>query len=122
MTNLNVEKQFALEHFAEWLPEMLRYILHAKDERIVYEAGETVAHVAFMLHPELRARQPKIEDCCARVREFAAEIAAAEARENATIEEQKASYLRQGEGFTDPRNGITYFPRNRMESRPDATE
>ena len=60
MTNLNVEKQFALEHFAEWLPEMLRYILHAEDERIVYEAGETVAHVAFMLHPELRVSQPKI--------------------------------------------------------------
>jgi len=58
----------------------------------------------------------------ARLREFAAEIAAAEARENATIEEQKTSYLRQGKGFTDPRSGITYFPRNRMESRPDVTE
>jgi len=49
----------------------------------------------------------------ARLREFAAEIAAAEAEENARIEEQKASYLRQGKGFTDPRTGVTYFPRNR---------
>jgi hypothetical protein len=49
------EKQFPLEHFEEWLPGMLGYIQHAKDERILYEAGETVAHVAFMLHPELRA-------------------------------------------------------------------
>ena len=53
----------------------------------------------------------------ARLREFAAEIAAAEARENATIKEQKASYLRQRKGFTDPRNGVTYFPRNRIREQ-----
>jgi hypothetical protein len=47
----------------------------------------------------------------ARLRKIAAEIAAEDTAEDATIEEQKASYLRQGKGFTDPRTGITYFPR-----------
>ena len=53
----------------------------------------------------------------ARLREFAAEIVAAEERENATIEKQKASYLRQGKGFTDSRNGITYFPHGEQTGR-----
>jgi hypothetical protein len=49
----------------------------------------------------------------ARLRAIAAAIREQEARENANIEEAKASYLRQGKAFTDPRNGITYFPARR---------
>lgn len=46
----------------------------------------------------------------ARLRAIAAAICEQEADENATIEEAKASHLQQGKAFTDPRNGITYFP------------
>ncbi len=46
-----------------------------------------------------------------RLRVIAAQILADEAAENATIEEQKAAYLKQGKGFTDPRTGVTYFPK-----------
>ena len=47
----------------------------------------------------------------ARLREIAAVIAADEARENATLDAQKASCLSQGKDFTDPRTGVTTFPR-----------
>jgi hypothetical protein len=49
----------------------------------------------------------------ARLRKIAAEIAA----EDATIEEQKESCLAQGKGFTDPRSGVTYFPRRRADRK-----
>lgn len=42
----------------------------------------------------------------ARLREIAAAIAADAARENATLDAQKASCLSQGKGFTDPRTGV----------------